>query len=339
MAPTAPTASGSDRRSARLVLTVTRDCDLRCSYCPTVKRADPSLSVDDALRALRLFAERWGGGEVKLFGGEPLLRPSVVEAVLDAAANIPSIRRVLLSTNGLALDEAWLDRLAAEPKALLLVSIDGALDRQRRHRRRADGEQADWERLWALIPRLAAAPRAVVTMTIPPAAAAGAADDFEHLRGLGLRRFNLLPGYLLRWSPAQLAGLRASFERIGAAFVAGWDRGERLYLRNLFTWSPVPFFNVGLVVDCDGAIHPANVGLVDGFDALRGRTKVGSLDDPPSPSAVAEAARAVPDLLASGLPPDLWAGTLAADAELTRLCRSLLPSWAAWRARGRSPAA
>ena len=58
-----------------LILTVTRRCNLRCSYCPTVKDGWPSLSVDDALEAIALFTERYGGGDIKLFGGEPLLVP------------------------------------------------------------------------------------------------------------------------------------------------------------------------------------------------------------------------------------------------------------------------
>ena len=62
-------------RPRGLILTVTRDCDLRCTYCPTVKDGFPSLSTADALRAPDLFADRYAGpegGDVKLSGGERL---------------------------------------------------------------------------------------------------------------------------------------------------------------------------------------------------------------------------------------------------------------------------
>ena len=69
--------------SQRLYLTVTRECDLRCTYCPTVKDDWPSLSIDDAIRSVDLFCDQFGGGDIKLFGGEPLLVPDVVRAVME----------------------------------------------------------------------------------------------------------------------------------------------------------------------------------------------------------------------------------------------------------------
>jgi len=50
----------------QLILTLTRACQLRCSYCPTVKEGWPSLSRGQALRALELFDTLYGGGDVKL---------------------------------------------------------------------------------------------------------------------------------------------------------------------------------------------------------------------------------------------------------------------------------
>ena len=81
-----------------LILTVTRQCDLRCAYCPTAKDGWPSLTAEDTRRAIDLFADRYGGGDVKLFGGEPLLVPEVVRAAMDHAASRQEIRRVYLST-------------------------------------------------------------------------------------------------------------------------------------------------------------------------------------------------------------------------------------------------
>jgi MoaA/NifB/PqqE/SkfB family radical SAM enzyme len=318
-----------------LILTVTRECNLRCSYCPTAKDGWPSLSRDDALRAVDLFVTRFGGGDLKLFGGEPLLVPDVVRAVLEEAERRSQIRRAYLSTNGLGLDGEWLRVLRGQKKTILTISLDGRPDDHRRHRRVLPTLAVPdaYDHVVGLLPELVRAPRVVVTQTIAPATAEGAAENFEHLLGLGFTRFNLLPGYYLPWSRVQLAALRRAFAAIEATIVARWERGERLYLRNLFTFAPTPFFNDGLVVDADGTIHPSNLGLSAALDDLRGHTQVGSLDAPPTPEELGAKAARVNELLAERLPPRIWRSTQAADRELGRLCHRLYPAYLAQRSR------
>lgn len=325
--------------SARqLILTVTRQCNLRCSYCPTAKDGWPSLGEADATRALAMFSDRFGGGDVKLFGGEPLLVPEVVRAVIDAAAAEPRIRRVYLSTNGIALDESWLRRVRDTPKLILTVSLDGRPDDHRRHRRALPMHAVPdaYDHVRSLLPALADTPRVVITQTIPPATAAQAADNFDHLVGLGFRRFNLLPGYYLRWREPQLGHLRASLARIGRRFEDAWRRDERLYLRNLFTYAPTPFFNTGVIVDADRSIHPCNVGLSGALEELLVETRCGTLDDPPTEAALARRAREVNGLLARSLPEEVWRSTLAVDAELSRMVRALYPAFLAHKKRRRA---
>jgi MoaA/NifB/PqqE/SkfB family radical SAM enzyme len=314
-----------------LILTVTRACNLRCSYCPTVKDGWPSLSPADAVSSLDLFATRFGGGDVKLFGGEPLLVPDVVRAVFEAASARPAIRRVYLSTNGLGLDDSWIEFLRTQSKAILTVSLDGEPADNRRFRHALPGVPDAYDHVIGLLPRLLALPRLVVTQTIPPASAGRASANFRHLRALGFHRFNLLPGYYLPWRDDQLAELRRELGLIHDFVVACWDRSEPLYLRNLFTVAPTPFFNTGLVVDADRAIHPSNVGLSGQLDGLRGRTQAGTLDDPPAPDVLEAKALEINGLLAEVLPPGIWRATRAVDGELTRLCRRLLAEYLARR--------
>ncbi|MCB9759238.1 MAG: radical SAM protein [Alphaproteobacteria bacterium] len=318
--------------ASTLILTVTRQCNLRCSYCPTAKDGWPSLSADQALQALRLFSAR-GGGDVKLFGGEPLLVPDVVEAVFREARDIGNIRRLYLSTNGLGLDADWLERVRLTPKAILTVSMDGRPEDHRRLRRALPEVADTYSHLMDLLPALLDTPRLVVTQTIAPATARDAAENFAHLRGLGFTRFNLLPGYYLPWRDAQLADLARGFDAIRAQIEALWAADGYLYLRNLYTWAPTPFFNTGMVVDADGSIHPSNIGLSGKLDHLRAQTAAGTLDDPPSPAALAAKAEQVNGLLEQALEPRVLASTRAVDAELTRLCQGLYPAWARWRRR------
>jgi uncharacterized Fe-S cluster-containing radical SAM superfamily protein len=319
-----------------LILTVTRACNLRCAYCPTAKDGWPSLTPDDARRAVGLFADTYGGGDIKMFGGEPLLVPEVVRAAFEAARDDRRVRRVYLSTNGLGLDRDWLDYLADYPKGILTLSMDGAPADHRGLRRALPGVPDAYDHVVGLLDALHATPRVVVTQTIAPNTARRAAENFDHLRSLGFWRFNLLPGYYIPWRDEQLAALAAGFDGIADRYRAAWAAGERLYLRNLFTWAPTPFFNTGLVVDADRTIHPSNIGLSGALDDTRVETTCGTLDDPPSPEALAAKARAINPLLRETLPERVWESTQAVDAALSRLCEGLYPAWAAHRRQRRA---
>lgn len=319
-----------------LVLTVTRACNLRCSYCPTAKDGWPSLTPADAERALELFARGFGGGAVKIFGGEPLLVPDVVRAAIARAHALEGVRSIQLSTNGLMLDEAWLALVESHDKTILQISMDGRPEDHRRHRRALPRVGDTYDRVVSLAPRLTRMPRVVVTQTIPPATAAAAAENFEHLFSLGFRRFNFLPGYYIPWTDEQLAALEQSFRAIARRIEGIWATGERLYVRNLTTRAPTPFFNTGLVVDADRTIHPSNVGLSGALEDLLSETRCGDLDAPPTPEALADKQRVVNDLLERTLAPRVWTSTLAVDAALTAFCRGLLPRWIESRRGARS---
>ena len=319
-----------------LILTVTRQCNLRCSYCPTAKDGWPSLTRGDALKALDLFETRFGGGDVKLFGGEPLLVPEVVRAVIAEAAHREGIRRVYLSTNGLGLDVEWLELVRREPKVVLTVSLDGRPDDHRAHRRALPQVADVYGHVMEILPELLRTPRLVVTQTIAPATAHAAHDNFRHLVDMGFRRFNLLPGYYLPWKDDQLAALNEGFAQIAATIRQRWDRGEHLYLRNLFTWAPTPFFNTGLVVDADRTIHANNAGLSGSLESMLEQTRLGDLDEPPTPEALADKSRQINELLEAALSSHVWQSTLAVDAELSRLCKSLYPAFLRYRRRRRA---
>jgi hypothetical protein len=332
-------ATPSQTPAGTLILTVTRACNLRCSYCPTAKDGWPSLRPEDARRAVALFAERYGGGDIKMFGGEPLLVPKVVRAAMEAARDEPRIRRVYLSTNGLGLDTDWLQFLRGYPKGILTISMDGTPDDHRAQRVALHGRVADaYDHVVSLLPELIRTPRVVVTQTLPPQTAARAAANFDHLRGLGFHRFNLLPGYYVPWTAAQLADLERGFAQIGDRFEQAWATGQKLYLRNLFTWAPTPFFNTGLIVDSDRSIHPSNIGLSGTLDDTRAQTQVGTLDDPPSAAELRAATARVNTVLQDHLSDHIRESTAAVDAALSRLCHRLYGPWLAARKRRQRPA-
>jgi hypothetical protein len=272
-----------------------------------------------------------------MFGGEPLLVPQAVQAAMEEAEAEPRIERVMLSTNGLGLDLDWLNRLRMSSKTILTLSMDGEPEDHRRMRRALPGISDSYDHICSLLDELHRTPRVVLTQTIAPATAARAYANFLHLRGLGFRRFNLLPGYFIPWKPCQLDQLEAGLQAIGDEFETAWARGERLYLRNLFTWAPTPFFNSGLVVDSDGSIHPSNIGLSGKLDGLRSQTCLGSLDAPPDLDALEAGARAINGMLEESLPKKVMDSTRAVDARLSALCRRLYPAWTDQKVRRHRP--
>jgi len=86
---------------------VTDKCDLRCTYCmpaeglPWLPRAE-LLTDDELARLVRIAVERLGVREVRLTGGEPLIRPGLPGLVERLAALSPR-PRLSVTTNGVAL--------------------------------------------------------------------------------------------------------------------------------------------------------------------------------------------------------------------------------------------
>ena len=285
-----------------------------------------------------MFLSLFGSGEIKIFGGEPLLEPELVREVLDYVREEDRIKSVYLSTNGLGLDSDWMDYLKAYPKAILTISMDGLPADHRKLRRALPGVRDSYEHINSLLPQLHSVPRLVLTQTIAPATARNALANFRHLRTLGFRRFNFLPGYFIPWRDGQLRELRSNFSDIRQEIQADWERGKHVYVRNLFVRAPTPFFNQGLIVDSDETIHPCNVGLSGSLDHLRGQTQVGSLSDPPTVELLKSRAAGMNDLIQSAVPEKIWKSTLAADAELTRFCTELYPAFVAYRKKKGSAA-
>ncbi len=103
-----------------LRISLTDRCNLRCVYCmPEDIKFMPHAALmqdDEILRLARIFA-RLGVDKIRLTGGEPTVRPGVVELVRGLRA-IPGIREITMTTNGILLSrlakplaEAGLDRV------------------------------------------------------------------------------------------------------------------------------------------------------------------------------------------------------------------------------------
>ena len=115
------------RRATDMRLSLTDKCNLRCTYCMPAEglqwlAKDNLLSREEIVRLVRVGVEQLGIRELRLTGGEPLVRADLVDIIADLRAAHPELP-ISLTTNALGLD-----RKAAALKEAGLTRINVSLD-------------------------------------------------------------------------------------------------------------------------------------------------------------------------------------------------------------------
>lgn len=120
------TADRLGRPLRDLRLSVTDRCNLRCSYCMPAEEYEwlprPDLLTFEELSRLVDAFTLVGVDEVRLTGGEPLLRRDLARLV-RLLAEKPAVREVAITTNGVLLAEQQAD-LRAAGLSRFTVSLD-----------------------------------------------------------------------------------------------------------------------------------------------------------------------------------------------------------------------
>ncbi|KAA9161797.1 GTP 3',8-cyclase MoaA [Amycolatopsis acidicola] len=110
------------RVATDLRVSLTDRCNLRCTYCMPAEGLpwlpkEEVLTDDELLRLMRVAVERLGVTDIRLTGGEPMLRPGLEELIGRIGALRPR-PRLSMTTNGIglakragALAAAGLDRI------------------------------------------------------------------------------------------------------------------------------------------------------------------------------------------------------------------------------------
>lgn len=136
---------GRQHRSLRI--SIVDKCDLRCTYCMPedqqfLKREELMTRAEIATIA-RLFVEHYGVNKLRITGGEPLVRPDVVDIVRDLAA-LPV--KLGFTTNALSLHK-HLDGLIDAGLKGINISLD-TFDAERfRQIARRDGFDTVWRNI------------------------------------------------------------------------------------------------------------------------------------------------------------------------------------------------
>ena len=95
------------RRINYLRISLTDACNLRCVYCMPEHmqfQARHALMTDDEILTLVRVGASLGVNKIRLTGGEPTIRPGIVDLV-RAIAHVPGIQDLAMTTNGVLLDK------------------------------------------------------------------------------------------------------------------------------------------------------------------------------------------------------------------------------------------
>lgn len=134
----------------RLILEVTRRCNMRCSYCVysgkfpgrrTHENFDmPRSTMERAINFYAAHSTALDHGSISFYGGESLLRADEIFYAIDFATRAIPEKKLsfAISTNGLLLNENILSRLANNPDVALNITLNGPP--HDKYRRTSDGK-------------------------------------------------------------------------------------------------------------------------------------------------------------------------------------------------------
>ncbi len=109
-----------------LRLSVTDRCNLRCSYCMPEdgigKHAHDEILSYEELYEIARVAVSIGIDKIRITGGEPLVRKGIID-FLHKLSEIPGLKQLVLTTNGVLLEEMAADLRAAGVQRLN-ISLD-----------------------------------------------------------------------------------------------------------------------------------------------------------------------------------------------------------------------
>lgn len=274
---------GARADTERLMLMLTRSCELRCGYCFVDKsETAPVMPAEVAKRAIDLLMRsRRSRLELQLFGGEPTRSWELLQTVLDYAFTHPGLGRrkleLILTTNGIGLDAARVRALERWP-AVILLSLDGDQSTHRRFRNaHLMGDDEAYRAVNRAVDLLKDSSRQwFMNAVLPPAAAEDVVARYEWAVARGIPRLQLNYAVGMLWSEEQ-----------SESYLHGLSEVLRRHHRNphgvvLFNWrsdcEPV-MLSDDLIVDVDGSVmHDGAIFLERAFSRLKDSYARGHVD-------------------------------------------------------------
>ena len=193
---------------SNLMLILTQDCQLRCSYCFEEHRHNEIMSFDVAKRAIDFLWECTRKDHripsISLFGGEPMLMwDELIVPIIDYIRNNFAYFKINMTTNGLLLNNERLNYLRTN-NVTCMLSIDGAENGQNATRRYLNGKGtfSDLESIIDLI--LQYTPTTPFRMTVTPDNVQYLYESVEWFQQKGIYQLRAFPNIYCDWSDEAL---------------------------------------------------------------------------------------------------------------------------------------
>lgn len=277
-----------------LMLYLTEDCNLRCTYC-FVKKTPRTMSLATARKAVDFYLHREVSGNLRrldltFFGGEPFMATDVMEEVIRHAAQVggQTGKTVKFSaTTNATIANSKVEHLVRSTGMGLLVSIDGG--EASMAARPYLGGGSPWKAVTRNLARLLEwSPSVMARMTYHPEALDLCANVRQVLE-LGVPSVALCPVVESSWKGCE-ERLEQAYQELGDWFLSQARRGCDLPL--IVTWDllrrlhhvrnggsrPARACPVGtslVAIDPDGQVMPCHRYL------YRPQDWFGSVDQPP----------------------------------------------------------
>ncbi len=250
-------------------LSLTHNCNLRCTYCYAGEKLDRRMSLDTARRAVDFLADNSNGScAITFFGGEPLLEfPLIREIVRYSRERYGRRVQFRMSTNGTLVDKELLE-FCRDNEMFFVLSIDGSQAQHDSVRRFANG-RGSYQRITARISDiLEFNPYTIAVSVIVPETAPFVAEGARHLFDIGFRYVLQTLDYSAPWRNEDLRVLKKQYLRLSRFYFESLSKGRKLYYspfdERIKTWAQKPYgngdlcdlANTQIAIAASGRIYP-----------------------------------------------------------------------------------
>ena len=226
-------------------LSITEQCNLRCSYCyykeSHAKRSavmsEDVMEATVSLAVQKCVEQKQTDFNITFFGGEPLLRVDFIKKTVKFAKDLIKSHRAELprdfaltfavNTNGtLFTDEVV--RFLKREKFTVYLSVDGPEKKHNISRKTVDGK-GSFRAIKPFIPAMADM-NAVVLMVVTRMHVRGLANSVKWMFGQGFKRVSTCVDFDGSWSSEDFDALVVEYEKLARFWYNAKRKGSDIYL-------------------------------------------------------------------------------------------------------------
>ena len=281
---------------------ITNRCNLDCSYC-YIKKQARDIEAETAHRILEYILDDpfFDQHHIVLFGGEPLLKPDLIEDIVRFGYKQASKNKKILTfsiyTNGTLLTQSVLNSLFE-----LGVGVDLSLDGIKESHNLSRPFKNSFESFSTIekkIPMLLQRyPFSMVHACITPANVKYLSENFRYFIDCGFKRILCQPVLSLNWTGTDYEIFRVQLNKTFELYAKLINQSQKIYF-NLFEeyekvksgdsktcndGTPCPAGIQNFAFSVDGDIYPchrfATLKYEKGFKAKTSSFKLGNINDP-----------------------------------------------------------